>query len=622
MHEKTTQSRKLDHRRGPAVLALGLLIALATLTMTMLAAAQTPPIAVSKTASPNQVPRGSIVLYQVDLQNTGASSVDLNAITDTLPAGFTFVSMGAGSDITQSPDDPNANPIVWTGPFPVAAGATLHLRYNVVANAPASLTPYNNYVQAKLSTGETVFALTGVIVQGPIVTGSKTVNPATAYDRTPVDYTVTLNNEGTLDAILAPIVDTLPAYFRFDQMVSGPLGDPAISGGGNTLTWAGPITVTPGGTLQFTYRVTADGTGGQAYQNSVTATYGDLTAGPFKATVTLLTKKEYAYVPLALRNWNPNPPPPPPVYRLAYESKPGDNYEIYTIEYDGTDLANISNLAGGDMDPDWSPDGTRVAWVHYGGNAEIYVANADGTGAHNASNYTGDDRDPEWSPDGSQILFRSDRDGRWDIFVMNADGSNQRKLTGARSCTSTASRWSPSGAKIGFICGLDKQAELFMMNPDGSNTVRLTDDTDEDRAPDWSPDSTRIVYVRVPDDDDSEIWVVEVSSVTRTRLTTNEVDDFAPIFSPDGTKIVFAHEYSDSEITVMNADGSGMTNLSNSPGGDFLPQWSPDGTLIAFISNRDGNKELYVMRADGSNQFRLTSTSTDESNFDWWPVTP
>jgi len=65
---------------------------------------------------------------------------------------------------------------------------------------------------------------------------------------------------------------------------------------------------------------------------------------------------------------------------------------------------------------------------------------------------------------------------------------------------------------------------------------------------------------------------------------------------------VFAHEYNDSEITVMNADGSGMVNLSNSPAAIF-PQWSPDGTLIGVYLQPDGNKELYVMRADGSNQF-------------------
>ena len=615
MYEKTTRSRKFDRRCGSTTLALGLLIALATLAMTILAMAQTPPVSVSKTASPDQAPTGSITQYAVIFSNSSANPVDLNTLADTLPPGFSFVSMGPG-DIIDNPSG-STGTIVWTGgPYTVPASGTLTMQYNVLIEAPASAVPYSNHVEAELSTGETIFAKATVLVLGPHLSGSKTPSVTTIPDRAPLDYTVSLTNDGSADATIGVITDTLPAAFRFLQMVSGPLPEPIQQG--NNLIWTGPFSLPMGDSLVFTYRVKADGTAGHLHANSVWAAYDGLVAGPYQASVMVTINLTRAFLPIVTKY----PTPPPINYKLAYESKPGDNYEIYSIEYDGTDLFNISNLSGGDMDPDWSPGGTQIAWVHYGGNAEIYVANADGTGAHNVSNHAGDDRDPEWSPDGSQILFRSDRDDRWDIFVMNADGSNQRKLTGARSCQSTEAKWSPSGAKIGFICGLDKQAELFMMNPDGTSTVRLTDDTDEDRALNWSPDNTRIVYVRVPDDDDSEIWVVDVNSVTRTRLTTNEVDDFAPMFSPDGTKIVLAHEYSDSEITVMNADGSGMVNLSNSPGGDFLPQWSPDGTLIAFISNRDGNKELYVMHADGSNQFRLTSTSTDESSFDWWPVTP
>ncbi len=608
-------------RRAVSIAGVALAaVMLAALGLGTLAAAESEAVTATKTATPNQVTRGSIVLYEVDFENTGAETVYLNEIRDTLPAGFSYTSMGAGSDIGV-PDDPLANPIVWTGPFTVTAGATLYLKYNVVANAPASLTPYNNYVQATLSTGGTIFDQTGVIVLGPIVTGSKTVNYAMAYDRTEIDYTVTLKNEGTLDASLASIVDTLPAYFRFRQMVSGPLGDPAISGGGNTLTWAGPIVLAPSEQIVFKYRVLADGAGGQAYQNSVTATYGDLTAGPFKATVTLLTKKEYAYVPIALKSWNSNPPPPPLVYRLAYETKPADNYEIHVINIDGTGVGNVSNLAGGDLDPAWSPDGSKVAWVHYAGNAEIYVANADGSNVQRLTNNDTDDKEPKWSPDGTKIAFRAARDGRYEVYVMNADGSGQTRMT-SESCQSTMPVWSPDGSKIAFLCGLNTYADVWVMNANGTNKVNLTADDDQDGAIAWSPDGAYLVYVRSPVGYDTEIFKVNVSTKTVTKLTNNDVDDYSPQWSPDGTKILFTHMFTNFEVAVMNTDGSNIVNLTNASDGDYVPQWSPDGLYIAFIATRNGNKELYVMNADGTNQVRLTTTSSDESEFDWRPLVP
>lgn len=606
-------------RRAVSITGVALAaVMLAALGLGTLAAAESEAVTVTKTATPNQVTRGSIVLYEVDFENTGAETVYLNEIRDTLPAGFTYTSMGAGSDIGV-PDDPYANPIVWTGPFEVTAGATLYLKYNVVANAPASLTPYNNYVQATLSTGGTIFDQTGVIVLGPIVTGSKTVNYATAYDRTEIEYTVTIENEGTLDASLNSIVDTLPAYFRFRQMVSGPLGDPAISGGGNTLTWAGPIVLAPSEQITFKYRVLADGTGGQAYQNSVVATYGDLTAGPFEATVTLLAKKEYAYVPLAFRSWNSNPPPPPPVYRLAYESKLADNYEIYVINADGTGNYDVSNLAGGDARPDWSPDASKIAWVHFAGDAEIWVVNADGSNPQQLTTNDADDMDPQWSPDGTKIAFRSERDGRWEVYVMNADGSSQTRLTN-ESCQSTMPQWSPDGTKIAFLCGLDASARVWVMNANGTGKVNLTDDDDPGGAIAWSPDSAYVAYVRSPSGYDSEIFKVRVSDRTLTRLTTNDVDDYSPQWSPDGTKILFSHKFATFDVAVMNTDGTNIVNLTNSDGGDYVPKWSPDGTKIAFIATRDGNNEMYVMNADGSNPVRLTfTTSVHEERFDWMP---
>ena len=111
-------------RRAVSIAGVALAaVMLAALGLGTLAAAESEAVTATKTATPNQVIRGAIVLYEVDFENTGAETVYLNEIRDTLPAGFSYTSMGAGSNIGV-PDDPLANPIVWTGPFTVTAGAT------------------------------------------------------------------------------------------------------------------------------------------------------------------------------------------------------------------------------------------------------------------------------------------------------------------------------------------------------------------------------------------------------------------------------------------------------------------------------------------------------------------
>jgi len=608
--------RNLLRRRGLPVAGVALAVVLAALGMATLAVAESEAVTVDKTATPNQVPRGSMVLYAALFANTGGETVNLNVIRDTLPAGFTFVSMGAGSDIHDSPVGTTGT-IVWTGPYPVTAGGTLRLEYNVLVDAPYQPAAYYNLVAADLSTGGTISDEAGVTVQGPFVSGSKTANLIQAYDRTPVNYTVVLNNTGSLDAHVGPIVDTLPAHFSFIEMVDDPaaVGNPVVSG--QTLTWAGPFTLVPAGTLQFTYKVLADGVGGQTYYNSVTAAYDGETAGPYADSVKVLTSLARAYLPV-VTDLNLNPPP---VYRLTYDSKPGANYEVYTVYADGTGLVNVSDMTGGDSDSDWSING-KIAWVHYGGNAEIYVANADGTNKQQLTSNDADDTEPRWSPDGTKIAFRSERDGRYEIYVMNADGSGQVRLTN-QSCQSTSPVWSPNGAKIAFLCGLDEYADVWVMDANGGNKVNLTQDDDQDKSIAWSPDSAYLAYVRAPAGYDTEIFKVGVSGGTITKLTNNSVDDYAPQWSPDGAKILFSTKFDTFEVATMNTDGTNVVNLTHSAGGDYVPEWSSDGLMIAFITTRDGNNEIYVMNADGSNQFRLTNTSSiHEERFDWMPFAP
>ena len=223
-----------------------------------------------------------------------------------------------------------------------------------------------------------------------------------------------------------------------------------------------------------------------------------------------------------------------------------------------------------------------------------------------------------------KIVFASWRDESFDIYVMNADGSNQTRLTNNPAGWNGCPCFSPDGTKIAFKSNRDGNAEFYVMNADGSDQTRLTNNLVADEmtlifgsSPCFSPDGTMIAFDSERDGD-YEIYVMNADGSDQTRLTNNPTYDRYPCFSPDGTKIAFmSSRDGDYEIYVMNADGSNQTRLTNN--GGLNPCFSPDGTKIAFVSDRDGNAEIYVMNADGSNQTRLTNNSAGEYSPSWGP---
>ncbi|HET7458829.1 MAG TPA: hypothetical protein VFJ74_14365 [Gemmatimonadaceae bacterium] len=265
--------------------------------------------------------------------------------------------------------------------------------------------------------------------------------------------------------------------------------------------------------------------------------------------------------------------------RIAFTSDRTGNQEIFTMNADGTVTTQLTNNSDPDYSPSWSPDGSKIAFVsERDGNAEIYVMNADGSGQTRLTNNSAYDLNPSWSPDGTKIAFMSTRDDlQGSIYVMSANGTGVTRLTNLAGAGDWWPRWSPDGSKIAFVSFRDGNYEVYVMNANGS-------------AP--------------------------------TRLTTAPGNDGAPSWSPDGKKIAFASDragavYSPQDIYVMNADGSGVTQLTTDAGDDGEPVWSPDGSRIVFTSFRDGNGEVYIMNANGSNQVNITNRIQGK---DWHPA--
>jgi hypothetical protein len=206
--------------------------------------------------------------------------------------------------------------------------------------------------------------------------------------------------------------------------------------------------------------------------------------------------------------------------KVAFER----NNEIYVANANGTNPTPLTNNAHEDRRPAWSPDGTKIAFASFrDANEEIYVMNADGTNQTRLTTYALQDSKPEFSPDGTKLAFHSGRgNAGTDIYVMDAsapegDANVPQRLTDSAGNDSFPS-WSPDGTRIAFLSTRDGNFEIYAMNADGTNQANLTDSPATDNTPSWSPDGTRIAFASDRDDGDtdSRIYVMNANGLNLT----------------------------------------------------------------------------------------------------------
>jgi Tol biopolymer transport system component len=223
---------------------------------------------------------------------------------------------------------------------------------------------------------------------------------------------------------------------------------------------------------------------------------------------------------------------------------------------------------------------------------------------------------------GGRIAYEVRSGGRTlGLFTIDPDGADGREVGAAGGYLAT---WSPDASQLAYLhAGNSGSNDLYVINADGTNQRRLTNTPEEEGIPAWSPDGDTIA-VAIPTDGDAEIYLLDAETgEILSQLTDNEgIDDYMPAWSPDGRHISYVTktemEGSD-EIHIMTADGATSTQVTDSAVEDYYPAWAPNGDTIVFVSARVSEQALFLMNVDGSNQRQLTDGKDRDSRPAWSP---
>ena len=241
------------------------------------------------------------------------------------------------------------------------------------------------------------------------------------------------------------------------------------------------------------------------------------------------------------------------------------------------------------------------------GSSEIYLSDADGSNQINLTQNPASDTEPAWSPDGSRIAFVRDSSAIW---AMNADGSDPVELTaGEGDDTLYSPRWSPDGTRIAYVrFALSIGYRMWVIDAVGGEPIDLARASGINFA--WSPDGTKIAF-EGPSGGNADIFTMNSDGTEQTNRTNLAGPDRAPAWSPDGERILFTSGSSpNTDVWVMTADGNKPRNLTNSKGGDGSGIFLPDGSKIVFSRGGD----LFWMNADGTGQQQITTSGEGDDS--------
>jgi TolB protein len=259
---------------------------------------------------------------------------------------------------------------------------------------------------------------------------------------------------------------------------------------------------------------------------------------------------------------------------------------------------------------------TQIAFVSdKTGNKEVYVMEADGSRRRRVTGNKRINLFPAWSPDGDTLLYTSYRTGASDLWMLTRGKKGRRLLQ--LPDEKYRGIFGPVDDQVTFVMSKDGNTDLYLTRADGRGLRRLTRERSIEVSPSWAPDGRRLAFAS-DRSGSQQIYMMDTSSGEVRRLTFKGSYNASPAWSPDGDWIVYAALTGSAyDLYMIDPDTGYTTQLTDHPRSEENPAWSPDGRKVAFVSNRLGRRDIYVTDIDGRNLRRITNGFGNSSNPSW-----
>jgi len=301
---------------------------------------------------------------------------------------------------------------------------------------------------------------------------------------------------------------------------------------------------------------------------------------------------------------------------VIYSLEVGDNADLFKISSLDENTVRLTNSAGADVFPAWSPNKQLIAFISdQNGVDALWLMDVNGESKRQLTGPSVDVADFRWSPDSVQIAVEIVASGGRLISIFDTETDELSSLTAVTE-DARIGDWSPDGEWVVYEAAESADSAIRRRNPTGVDEITIA----EGRGlnPRWSRNGQWIAFSRVNGDDSVDLVVLDKDgngeSVVAAGVNRNVVHDW----SPDSKQIVYViGSGSDAEIYVAGRDGKDVNQLTSNRVEDRQPRWSPDGSSILFLSDGDGTFDVYSMGKNGDQQSRLTSMSELVLGADW-----